>query len=239
MEQMGEQTEPAMPIVFVDAKDGSSNLRYDDLQHVALKGDDQEAWDMKGGTRYSSAVLADSADATANDAYVHAGLSLDDFAVAHNRDSFEGGGAVVKNYAHHERGYVNAFWNGGVLSYGDADGARSGPLVIPDIVAHELSHGVIDCIADLVYANESGALHEATSEIFAAAIEAAQPGATADDIWHIGEDCWNASPGYRRDMADPVSTGDHDYSLTRDTSTSDSGGVHWNSGIASLFFRLL
>jgi bacillolysin len=239
LEQMGGDVEPAMPVVFVDAKDGSIQLRYDNLQHVSLKDADKEAWDLKGGTRYSSAVLADSADAVANDAYVNSGLALAYYLAAHNRDSFDGRGAVVKNYVHYKRGYVNAFWNGSVLSYGDGDNVTSGPLVTLDIVAHELSHGVTEKTAALVYANESGALNEATSDIFAAAVEAAQAGATADDIWHIGEDCWNASPGHLRDMADPASTGDFDYYPTRYSGTSDNGGVHWNSGIANLFFQLL
>jgi vibriolysin len=239
LEQMGDGVEPALPVVFVDAKDGSIHSRYDNLKHAALRDADKETWDMKRTTKVSNAVIAQDTDAVALAAHTHAGLSLAYFLNNHNRDSFNGLGAVVKNYVHYGRAYVNAFWNGSVLTYGDGDGTTSGPLVTLDIVAHELSHGVTDFTADLVYANESGALNEATSDIFAAAIEAAEADATSSSIWLIGEDCWNAAPGHLRNMANPTETGDYDFYASRYTGTSDNGGVHWNSGIANLFFHLL
>ncbi|MCA9686273.1 MAG: M4 family metallopeptidase, partial [Myxococcales bacterium] len=105
---------------------------------------------------------------------------------------------------------------------------------------HEFSHAVTTHTAGLIYQGESGALNEATSDIFAAAVESFK-GSTVSDVWHIGEDCWIASPGFLRNMADPVSSnaGDKDYYPTRYTGNQDNGGVHWNSGIANLFFYLL
>ena len=40
-------------------------------------------------------------------------------------------------------------------------------------------------------------------------------------------------------MADPAQFGDYDWWPTRYTGSSDNGGVHWNSGIANLAFKLL
>jgi hypothetical protein len=129
---------------------------------------------------------------------------------------------------HYDRNYVNAFWNGSVLTYGDGDGVISDALTTLDVVAHELSHGVTEFTAGLIYQNESGALNEATSDIFAAATEAKQTDATFESIWYVG-----------RYMNDPKAAGDFDYYPTRYTGTDDNGGVHWNSGIANLFFHLL
>ncbi|MCB9648038.1 MAG: M4 family metallopeptidase [Deltaproteobacteria bacterium] len=229
--------DPAMPVLFVDAHAGKVVWGYDDLQHVSLSDADKRTYTMNNGTSYTSAVIADSSDNVANQAHVNAGLTLAYFLADHGRDSFNGAGARVDSYVHYSSSYVNAYWNGSVLTYGDGDNVNSGPLVTLDIVAHEFSHGVTDYSADLIYSNESGALNEATSDIFAAAVEAAN-GGTFTDIWYVGEDTWLADTALRY-MDDPARAGDYDYYPTRYTGSSDNGGVHWNSGIANLFFHLL
>ncbi|MBN1210675.1 MAG: M4 family metallopeptidase, partial [Myxococcaceae bacterium] len=91
--------------------------------------------------------------------------------------------------------------------------------------------------------NESGALNEGMSDIFAAYCESwTRSWATDADVWKIGEDIW--TPGTSGDalryMANPTQDGSSkDYYPERYTGTSDNGGVHWNSGIANLAFKLL
>ena len=52
------------------------------------------------------------------------------------------------------------------MVYGDGDGDFFGPLSQSlDVVAHELTHGVTDFSADLVYEDESGALNESYSDV--------------------------------------------------------------------------
>ena len=68
--------------------------------------------------------------------------------------------------------YVNAFWDGQRLTFGDGDGASSNYLGVLDIAAHELGHAVTDYEANLTYSYESGALNEGASDIFAAVVEA-------------------------------------------------------------------
>jgi len=46
-----------------------------------------------------------------------------------------------------------------------ADGVCSG-MVTDDIMAHELTHGVTEYTANLVYQNQAGQLNEAISDIF-------------------------------------------------------------------------
>jgi Zn-dependent metalloprotease len=229
--------DPAIPVVFVDAHRGEVVWGYDDLQSVQLSDADKRTYTMNHGTSYGSAVIADSSDAVANQAHVNAGATLAYYLSAHGRDSFDAAGARVDSYVHYSNNYVNAYWNGSVLTYGDGDNVNSGPLTTLDIVAHEFSHGVTDYSADLIYSNESGALNEATSDIFAAAVEAAN-GGSFTDIWYVGEDTWLADTALRY-MDDPARAGDYDYYPTRYTGSSDNGGVHWNSGIANLFFHLL
>jgi vibriolysin len=110
-----------------------------------------------------------------------------------------------------------------------------------DVVGHELTHAVTDTSSDLVYANESGALNEAMSDIFGSSIESYRDGAVSANTWKVGEECWTpATAGDAlRYMNDPALAGDYDYYPTRYTGTSDNGGVHTNSGIANLAFKLM
>jgi Zn-dependent metalloprotease len=157
---------------------------------------------------------------------------------------------------------LNAFWCGscgpggrGVMNFGNgippgfvitANGRNytyfSGAL---DIAAHELTHAVTEATSDLVYRNESGALNEAFSDIMGKSVEffyhppGAAPG-QADYV--IGKDI---SRGLRagslsgdRSMANPGLYGDPDHYSRRFLGTTDSGGVHTNSGIANHAFYL-
>jgi vibriolysin len=127
------------------------------------------------------------------------------------------------------------------MVYGDGDNTQSGPLVVLDVVGHEITHAVTKRSSGLVYSTESGALNEAMSDIFGASIEAFRDGAVSGNTWKIGEECWTpATAGDSlRQMDDPGLYGDFDYYPTRYTGTQDNGGVHWNSGIANLAFALM
>jgi vibriolysin len=94
-----------------------------------------------------------------------------------------------------------------------------------------------------VYRNESGALNEALSDINGAVVEWRRDNqVVSDNTWKVGEECWTpATPGDAlRYMANPTQDGSSkDYWPERYTGTADNGGVHWNSGIANLAFKLL
>ncbi len=61
-----------------------------------------------------------------------------------------------------------------------------------DIAGHEITHGVISDEADLIYANESGAVNEALADIFGTLIEYKKQPGTAN--WVLAEDL----PGFMR-----------------------------------------
>jgi Zn-dependent metalloprotease len=66
-------------------------------------------------------------------------------------------------------------------------------------------------------------------------------GASVNDTWKVGEDIYtpNTANDALRYMADPKLGGDYDWYPTRYMGTADYGGVHWNSGIANLAFKLM
>jgi hypothetical protein len=105
-----------------------------------------------------------------------------------------------------------------------------GPLgTALDVVGHELTHGITQYTAGLVYAEQPGALNEAFSDIFGALID--------DANWEIAESVF--TPGIAgdalRSLADPTQYGQPsvwgEYLKLPDTSSTDYGGVHVNSGI--------
>ena len=237
-----------MPLYYIDAHTGAMLLHYDNLHtnlHTqnaddGLDDGEKETRDMENGTNYLQATQAEPSDRIASDAHENAGHALAFFRDRYDRNSYDDKGTQVRSYVHYGSDYVNAFWDGQRLTYGDGDGRVSGPLTVLDVVAHEFTHAVTHNTAELIYRGESGALNEATSDIMAAAIEVKANGGTVDqDTWKIGEDCWRASEALRF-MNDPSRDGaSRDHYQTRYRGSSDNGGVHLNSGIGNLFFYLL
>ena len=132
-------------------------------------------------------------------------------------------------------GFVNAFWDGSRMTYGDGGGGFT-PLTSIDIAGHEVTHGLTTFSADLIYADQSGGLNESFSDIFGTAIEQyARPG---DWNWLIGEDIGGAL----RSMSNPNIFGDPDTFEGEGWIPAggfDSGGVHINSGVQNFWFYLL
>jgi vibriolysin len=210
-------------------------------------GASRATYTSNNGTSLPGTLMSDSDDVwnatsqrAAVDAHHYAGWTLDFFRNQLNRNSFDGNGAQVRSTVNYSNNYVNAFWNGSQMVYGDGDGstalALSGGF---DVVAHEISHAVTQYTSGLIYQNESGALNEAFSDIMAAAAEYYYQPSQFD--WLLGEDIWTpaTSGDALRYMNDPTVDGSsRDHYSSRYTGSQDNGGVHWNSGIANLAFQL-
>lgn len=175
-------------------------------------------------------------DNAAVDAHYYAGVVYDYYKTKFDRNSLDDLDMGIKSTVHYSKNYVNAFWNGYQMVYGDGDGvqslALSGGL---DIVAHEMTHAVDEKTANLDYEFQSGALNESMSDAFGAFIEYYSQVDKFD--WLIGEDVWTPKidGDALRDMANPAEYGDPDhmskYVVLPNTQAGDWGGVHTNSGI--------
>ena len=174
------------------------------------------------------------------DAHVYAGVVEGFYANTFGRNSIDDAGMEIVSVVHYSRNYCNAYWNGKQMTYGDGDGSTCLPLAGGlDVVAHELTHGVTEFTSNLVYENESGALNEAFSDIMGNSIETQSSALTPYvDNWRLSEGVYGAGEGFRN-MADPQEFGDPDHYSELYTGTSDSGGVHINSGIANHAYYLL
>jgi Thermolysin metallopeptidase, alpha-helical domain/Thermolysin metallopeptidase, catalytic domain len=179
------------------------------------------------------------------------GDTFDFYWQAYGRDSIDDAGMPLIGTVHYGEDYDNAFWNGEQMVYGDGDGEQFNRFTISiDVIGHELTHGVTEQEAGLVYWSQSGALNESVSDVFGSLVKQAVNQETANDAdWLIGEGLFTdqvqgvalrsmAEPGTAYDDPhlgkDPQPAHMKDYVRT----LSDSGGVHINSGIPNHAFYL-
>ena len=89
---------------------------------------------MRKGTNYASAVDFTNTSATWNttgtdryalDAHFGAETTYDYYKLVHNRNSIDNKGFAIKSYVHYSSNYVNAFWDGSRMTYGDGSGATT------------------------------------------------------------------------------------------------------------------
>ncbi|MEU3980493.1 M4 family metallopeptidase [Streptomyces sp. NPDC026672] len=173
---------------------------------------------------------------------VHYGVALtwDYYKAEHGRNGIRNDGVGSYSRVHYSRGYANAFWDDACfcMTYGDGfSGGGIGPMTEIDISAHEMTHGVTSATAQLVYSGESGGLNEATSDIFASAVEfgAGNPEDVGDYL--LGEKIDTLEPGKPiRYMDEPSKDGESADAWYDGVGDLD---VHFSSGIANHFFYLL
>jgi len=149
------------------------------------------------------------------------------------RNSFDNNGGKLIAYAHYDSALNNAGWDGSRMIFGDGT-ENNTPYVSIDIVAHEMTHGVTQYTADLIYQDEYGALNESFSDIFGTAVEFYALGSSAN--WFMGEG------GARlRSMSNPKQY--HNPNTYHGAywyyGTDDGGGVHTNSGVQNYWYYLL
>ncbi|VVP87996.1 Protease PrtS [Pseudomonas fluorescens] len=188
-------------------------------------------------------------DLAVDEAYDGLGITFDFFAQVFDRNSIDDAGMRLDATVHFGEDYNNAFWNSAQMVFGDGDGELFNRFTIAlEVIGHELSHGVIEDEAQLVYFNQSGALNESVADVFGALIKQFALGQTADQAdWLIGVGLF--APGINgkalRSMRDPGSAFD-DNLIGKDPQPQhmdqfvrtfeDNGGVHINSGIPNHAF---
>jgi len=218
-------------------------------------------FDCRQGTFLPSAVLVrsesdpPSSDASVNQAFDGLGTTRDFYKEVFDRNSIDGRGMRLDGYVHRGRRYNNAFWDGQEMVFGDGDGELftdfTGSL---DVIGHELTHGVTEFTAGLIYHNQPGALNESMSDVFGSLVKQWSLKQSADEAdWLIGADITTPAIGadalrslkapgtaYNNDLLGQDPQPDHmdRYAQLPDTDDGDNGGVHINSGIPNKAFYL-
>ena len=193
-----------------------------------------------------------TADDAVNATYEAAGAVRDYYRNKLGRNSIDNLGLNQVHNVHFGENYMNAFWDGIQMTYGDGDGMIFVSFTRdPDVVAHELTHGVTQHTAGLIYFGQSGALNESMSDVFGTVIQQSIDGSTADDAdWLIGNDIMGPElfGEALRSMKAPGTAYDN-YIMGKDPQpdhmtryyygANDNQGVHINSGIPNKVFYLV
>jgi len=122
------------------------------------------------------------------------------------------------------------------MTYGDGNiNQNITPLTTIDICGHEITHGLTQFTANLVYSYESGALSEAFSDIFGTAIEFYAVPEYAN--WTMGEKMGLTLRSLSNPKAHNLPNTYHGQYWY--TGSGDNGGVHYNCGPLAYWFYLL
>ncbi|MGW4274500.1 M4 family metallopeptidase [Streptomyces seoulensis] len=104
------------------------------------------------------------------DAHYGAAKTFDYYKNVQGRNGIFGDGRGVPSRTHYGNAYVNAFWDGTQMTYGDGQG-NARPLVELDVAGHEMSHGVSGALTGWDETGETGGMNEGTSDIFGTMVE--------------------------------------------------------------------
>ncbi|MFJ9119342.1 M4 family metallopeptidase [Streptomyces sp. NPDC102394] len=208
-----------------------------------------KTYDLNQGTSGTGTLFTDDNDAWGDglpsnrqtagvDVAFGAAATWDYYKDTYGRNGIRNDGVAAYSRAHYGSNYVNAFWQDSCfcMTYGDGSG-NTHPLTALDVAAHEMSHGVTAATAGLNYSGESGGLNEATSDIFAAAVEFYENLPADPGDYLVGEKIdINGDGTPLRYMDKPSKDG-----ASRDSWSSTLGSidVHYSSGPANHFFYLL
>lgn len=205
-------------------RDGGRNISTtSDI--IGLDSDEDKNWEF-GEKDKKGAII---------DAHYCASRFYDMMFDKHSYRGLDGNGSELKSLVLLNDDFVNAYWDGNTTAYGRGD-CHYGPLTTLSIVAHEFTHGVTQFNSELIYADESGALNEAFSDVFGKALEYYED--KANFSWEldlkIKEDEFSQ---IFRNMADPKSV--MHPAFYKGEYWQDGADVHTNSSILNLWFVML
>jgi len=196
-------------------------------------------------------------DKEIDEAYRFSGYVYDFYKKFFNRNSIDDQGIPLKSSVRYREDptipYNNAFWWQQQMAYGDGDGIVFKRFTASlDVVGHELTHGIVEYTANLVYQSEPGALNESFADVFGSLIKQWRKNQTAKQAnWLIGDDLIHKmeTRGALRSMEAPGTAYENDPHLGSDpqpahmddkyTGNADRQGVHINSGIPNHAFYLV
>lgn len=139
----------------------------------------------------------------------------------------------------------HTYWGNRFVHVSDGD-AAGGPSTTLDLIGHEWTHGIAEEEDAFWNADEPGVLRESWCDVFGELIDRTSNPDPGDDAWKIGAilygpiDAWRYMDRPHSGANDGMTPDDSpDHYSERYVGTYDNGGVHYNSGIANLAFKLL
>ncbi len=174
-------------------------------------------------------------DPSAVSAHSNMKVAYDYYRNTFGRNAIDGNGKALLSVIHVTSGgqpMDNAFWNGELMAYGDGNTLCKPLAGAMDVAGHEMTHGIIQHTANLIYQGQSGALNESFADVFGVMMDR--------EDYLLGEDVMLEGNGVAiRDLANPDNPGlispqpAHMNDFRNLSNDEDNGGVHINSGITN------
>ena len=192
--------------------------------------------DLGQNTQFSQNTSPNNtwSDPAAVSAHYNMKVAYDYYMTTHGRKAIDGKDAAIMSVVHTTeggKGMDNAYWSDHLMVYGDGDQYFKPLAGGLDVSGHEMTHGVIQNSAGLIYQTQSGALNESFADVFGVMIDRAN--------FTVGEDIMKSGTGKiaLRDISNPknpqiLSPQPASMSEYQNLGLNDdNGGVHENSGI--------
>ncbi|MES2133400.1 MAG: M4 family metallopeptidase [Bacteroidota bacterium] len=241
-------------ICTVDAV-GSANTKYSGTKTIttdsyaggyrlreAGRGLGIETYNLNNASTYTNTDFTNATNTwtttgnnqAATDAHFGAESTYDFYMQTFNRNSVDDNGFKLLSYVHYSNNYVNAFWDGQRMTYGDGSASQGFSIMTAlDVCGHEITHGVVENTANL-NGGEADALNEAFADIFGTSVEwFARP--TQHD-WLMGYDISTTGTAIR-DMSNPNNIQQPD--TYHGTYWDNTDEPHTNNGPCIYWFYLL
>ncbi|HRF99809.1 MAG TPA: M4 family metallopeptidase [Bacteroidia bacterium] len=241
-------------ICTVDAV-GTANTKYSGTQPITTdsysggyrlretgRGNGIETYNMNNTQTYGTTDFTNTtntwtittANQAATDAHFGAESTYDYYFQTFNRNSIDDNGYKLLSYVHYSTNYVNAFWDGTRMTYGDGSTSQGFTIMTAlDVCGHEITHGVVENTCGL-NGGEADALNEAFADIFGTSVEwFARP---SQHDWIMGKDIMTNGVGIRN-MSNPNAIQQPD--TYQGTYWDNTGEPHTNDGPCIYWFYLL
>lgn len=241
-------------ICTIDAV-GTANTKYSGTQTITTdnytsgyrlresgRGLGIETYNLNNSSNYTNTDFTNTVNTwtttgnnqAATDAHFGAEATYDYYLQTFGRNSIDNNGYKLLSYVHYSTNYVNAFWDGQRMTYGDGSTSQGFTIMTAlDVCGHEITHGLVENTANLGN-GEAGALNEAFADIFGTSVEwFARPN---QHDWIMGKDIMTNSVGIRN-MSNPNAIQQPD--TYQGTYWDNAGEVHTNDGPCIYWFYLL
>jgi Zn-dependent metalloprotease len=181
----------------------------------------------------------DTGDKDTDSCYHNTGLVYDFYKDAFMRNSIDDEGLLLQSSVHFGTDFDNAIWTGNQMVFGDGSDVffKKGSLTNLTVTAHELTHGLTDNEANLVYKGQPGALNEHMSDIFAIMCDQWVNHETVEaSDWLIGRGMLIGSGRALRSLKEPGTAHPSDKQISHMNDYHIGMRIHYSSGIPNKAF---
>ncbi len=220
-------------------KAGTDPFQHDTAGVIrVLDGEDKSTDEVLKSAALVSTVNSSTWLPDAVSAAFNFSITYDYFLQHHSRNSLDGKGGSILAIVRVADQQHNAAWIGqyGLMVFGHDIPLAAGL----DVIGHELTHGVTEKTAGLIYQDQPGALNESMSDIFGEMVETSRDG---QPDWLMGDEIDFVIRNFKNPGAitrDGIGSYPSKMSEFKHLSPdNDHGGVHINSSIINHAFYLL